>query len=114
MPSDRRDARHQFECASFNDEFPIHNVGRRDDFGHSVGFLSGRDDDAPRLDDSRLGSSDCRDRVAEELGVVDTDWREHRNIGIGDIRRVPGSTHSDFEDGDVNWRIGERSERQNS
>ena len=57
-----------------------------------------------------LTAAISRDRLAEPVGVVDVDRREHRDVAVRGVRRVPRPAHADLEHEDVDRRVGERDE----
>ena len=62
-------------------------------------------------DDAGLLAGDLRDGVAEIVGVVHADRRDHGDGRIDDIGGVPAPTEADFDDGHVDRGVGERGER---
>jgi hypothetical protein len=47
---------------------------------------------------------------AEDVGVVERDVGDHRDLGVGHVGRVPAAGHADLEDGDVDGDVGEPAE----
>src|SRR5699024_12520892 len=64
------------------------------------------------LDDARLFTGNLGEGVTEDVRVVHTDGRDHRDIGVHDIRRIPGPTHAGFDDGDVHRGVREGAVRE--
>ena len=52
-----------------------------------------------------------RDGVAEIVGVVDADRRDHGDGRVDDVGGVPAPAEADFDDGHVDRGVGERGER---
>ena len=76
-----------------------------------LGRLLGQDGDRAGLDDPGLLPGDRRDVVTEEALVVERDRRDHGDLGVDDVGRVPGAAHADLDDGHVDRRVGERRVR---
>ena len=74
------------------------------------GILSRRHDGGAVLDDPRLDRGDLGDRLAQPVGVVEVDRREHRDVAVGGVRRVPRAAHADLEHEHVDRRVGEGDE----
>ena len=65
---------------------------------------------APSLMIPAFTVGDLGDRLAEPVGVVDVDRREHRDVAVGGVGRVPRAAHADLEHEHVDRRIGEGDE----
>ena len=78
----------------------------------SVGVGLPHDDGAAGLDDARLLAGDVGERRPGELGVVEPDVGDHRNLRVDDVRRVPAAEHPDLDHADVDGDVGEPAERR--
>ena len=56
---------------------------------------------------------DLGDRVSEPMHVIKCDRREHGDLAVGHVRRVPLSAHPHFEHDNIDWGICEARKRQN-
>jgi hypothetical protein len=73
--------------------------------------LSTGDNNRSGLDDPRLSLRNLRNGFAQAINVVEVDGSEDGYISIGDIRRIPRTAHSHFENRDVDGCIGECGDR---
>ena len=90
----------------------VHLLGPREDRAPGFVGLCRRDDGRALLDDSGLDGGDLGDRVPQAVGVVDVDRREHRDVAVGGVRRVPLAAHPDLEHQDVDRRVRAGDERE--
>ncbi len=80
--------------------------------GDDGGRLGGRAGIDGAVEDARLRPGDLCQRVAEKRLMVHADAREHADLGIGDVGRVPLPSHADLGDDDVDGGVGEDRERE--
>ena len=100
------------ERIALDGERRLGEVGRLLEHGERLVGLDRRDDGGGRLDDAGLRARDLLDRRAEPALVVEGDRGEHRDLAVGDVRRVPLAAHADLEHHDVDGGVGEARERE--
>jgi len=61
----------------------------------------------PGLDDAGLLAGDVSDGRAGELGVVEADIGDDRDLRLGDVGGVPSAKHADLENDHVHGGVGE-------
>ena len=71
-------------------------------------LLGSKDDLRPGLDDARLLRSDLREGIAEVVGVVHADGRDHADVGSVHVGGVPATAHSGLDDRNVDRGVGEQ------
>ena len=114
MPADPKLAIEDFKVSTFEANNCI-DAGRTF-FDHPQGFflLAGNDHDLTGLDDSCLFFCDLANGRSKPLFVVDRDGHDDADSSIDHVRRVPSTSHSDFDDGSVNGVISKGCESHNS
>ena len=71
-------------------------------------------DDArdPGLEHARFFARDLRQRVAENVGVLEADRGDHRHFGNHDVRRIESTPKPHLEKDDVTGMVAKRLERE--
>jgi hypothetical protein len=84
------------------------SAARRSSTSETADLLLGEDAERTGLEDTRLLGRDLLDRRAEEADMVDRDRRDHRDLGVDHVGRVPRPAHADLHDRHVHRGVGER------
>ena len=64
------------------------------------------------FNDAGFRLCDVLNRVAEVIGVINADWRDHADDRLHHVRRIPFATKSNFHDRDINRSVCENCECQ--
>ena len=82
-------------------------VGLHGDDALGISELRGGNHGLFRTDDAGFFSGDGTDGVAEPLGVVEANWRNHADIGGHGRGGIEPTTHAGFENDQLTFALGE-------